>query len=759
MRTALAVPVRLRFVLFAVLMAAAVLSAVSLPDLEWRLNARELVPEEQTQAASREAEAVFGISDTLTIGVLARGGDVFAPGPLALVRDLSGALQQIPGVAHVRSLATVPQVSIDEGLLHVVPKLAERAPDRTLAETLRRDIVAAGKDNGLLVSRDHGATMIELQMSEDADPEAVIAAVGTTMSVHAAGAELILTGASLAQAELGRALVRDLAAFLPAMGLILGLLLFALYRHALPVLAILLKLALTILLTAGAMAGLGIAVYVPTLILPVVILVIAVSDDIYVIDQSLAQLGEQPAAAWQECIGRALVHAMPAVTFSALTTSGGLLALMLTRLTAYADFALAGAIGILISFLLTVSFLPACLALASRATAQTAQVRRERVRGLMRGLWLRRTERRGLVLGVMGLIAVIGLLAVPKLRINDSWLANLPAGSAVVVADESLSRHVAGTTQLHLLLADRQGGSLLDGTVARRVFEAERRLASAPGVGALVPVHDDIMRLNAALRGEAFHAFDHLRRVEGTAPGELLQGDMIVRTFRRYPLAPRTTADGSQGLVTLYLRAADYHSVGSVLNGAVAAVNASDLGLTLVPFGEAWDGYRAIDLVVDGFPKTLAGALLLTFGLAALLFRSLRAAFLVFLPTLSTILLLLALLAMAGKSLGIATAMFAAIAIGASVDYSIHLLVACRNAQNAGLDRRAAMDAALALTAPATISAALAAFGGLSVLILSSVPPNLDLGLLICASLVLSAALSLSLIPTLSRMQKTERRA
>lgn len=750
MWSALLMVIRCRFAVFLCLSLSAVFSAIQLPQLEWRLNARELIPADGAESRTRAAESVFGTSDTLVLAVIPGEGDVFAPSTLSTVKRLSDEISTLPGVETLRSISTVPQMTIDAGELTVVPKLAERPIDEALAKELRDDVERAGLDRGMLVAGDHRATTILVGLAAESDHDQIITAINRLIDAQDDRApQLVLAGASLAQAELGSALICDLVAFLPATTLVLGFLLAALFRHTLPVFVILTKLALTTLLTAGAMVWLGLAVYVPTLILPVVILVIAVSDDIYVIDHCLNRSRQNPHADWQEVIAEGLRQTAPAVLFSALTTSGGLLALLLTDLNAYEDFALAGAAGILTSFLLTVLFVPVCLSLAGRGTVALAAERRRHVQVLFQGLWPSRPDPKRRVLCFAGAVVVLGCVAIPRLHINDNWLANLPEESRVVTAYATLSRHFTGTTQLHLLVEDTSGASLLDDSVAGRVFEADKRLAFAEGVGGFVPVHDDILRLNAALNGVPFETYDQIRRDGGTESGELVQGDLVIRTFRRYPLAPRVTTDGKNGVATLYLTDADYRSVGALLDGPIAALNGSDLGLRVTPYGEAWDGYRTIDLVVDGFPRTLAGALLATFLLVALLFMSLRAAMIVLLPTLSTVVLLHVLLVSVGKSLGIATAMFAAIALGAGIDYSIHLLVAYRNACNDGLAQDQALDAAMALTAPATLSAALAVFGGISVLVLSSVPPNLDLGILICASLVISAVLSLWLVPSM----------
>jgi predicted RND superfamily exporter protein len=108
-----------------------------------------------------------------------------------------------------------------------------------------------------------------------------------------------------------------------------------------------------------------------------------------------------------------------------------------------------------------------------------------------------------------------------------------------------------------------------------------------------------------------------------------------------------------------------------------------------------------------------------------------------------------AFLALAGIPLGIANSMFAAVALGIGVDYSIHLVTHHREQRARGLAAGAAIEAAVSVTGPAILKSATAIAAGLAVLGFSKVLPNLQLGLLISLSLTVGAVMTLLLIPGL----------
>jgi predicted RND superfamily exporter protein len=292
---------------------------------------------------------------------------------------------------------------------------------------------------------------------------------------------------------------------------------------------------------------------------------------------------------------------------------------------------------------------------------------------------------------------------------------------------------------------------LLDPDVAHRVMQFEQSLLDHPTVMQIDSAYTDILRANAVIRDQDNAAYtkpvrDGARRL---LPGELAEGDMVLAAFGDPTVPRRITADALNGATTLRLKAADYQSMRDLLNGPLSPDAQAEAGVRVAPFGEAWDGYSAIDLLVDSHITTTSAALAAIFGLVALMMRSARFAFAIMVPMTITLGCVYAFLSLTGLTLGLATSMFAAVAIGASADYAIHFAVSWRAARRAGSTAEHATHVAFEKAGQAILSAAFVVAGGVSVMLLSSIPPNTALASLILASLFCSALMTLFVLPGL----------
>ena len=92
---------------------------------------------------------------------------------------------------------------------------------------------------------------------------------------------IYLSGSALAQAVLGQATARDLARLIPAVIAVLGVMLFLSFRHPAPALLSLTEIGVSLIWMSGLMGLTGQPVFVTTLVLPVVLICVGVSDDVY----------------------------------------------------------------------------------------------------------------------------------------------------------------------------------------------------------------------------------------------------------------------------------------------------------------------------------------------------------------------------------------------------------------------------------------------------------------------------------------------
>jgi len=142
---------------------------------------------------------------------------------------------------------------------------------------------------------------------------------------------------------------------------------------------------------------------------------------------------------------------------------------------------------------------------------------------------------------------------------------------------------------------------------------------------------------------------------------------------------------------------------------------------------------------------SLAGILLVT----ALLGGSMRWGFYCVLPSLVAVMIKFAVMGWLGIPLGVATSMFAAMTLGIGVNCAIHLLESYTLARTPGTSSAHALNQALRLTGPPALINTASISLGFGVLVLSQVPANARLGILLVLGLVNCFVASLLILPVL----------
>lgn len=132
-------------------------------------------------------------------------------------------------------------------------------------------------------------------------------------------------------------------------------------------------------------------------------------------------------------------------------------------------------------------------------------------------------------------------------------------------------------------------------------------------------------------------------------------------------------------------------------------------------------------------------------------FRSPRWTAILMAPVLAATLLLFAALGYAGVPLGIATSMFAALTLGAGVDFALHYVHAYRRERRAGCPHDEAVLATLRTAGRGVLWNAVVLAGSFAVLAVSTLKPNASLGLLLAAAMLACYATTVGLLPEILR--------
>ncbi len=736
-------------------------AVIFVPKIRVRLDGRSLIPSGLPEFAEGDAAAArFGLRDLVVIGIGNEESGVFTPETVARLMRLSVGLAHVDGVLadSVLSLATMPRATTGDDTPDA-PPLVQQESELSVdnVQLLRREAARAGYNNGTLVSADGKAAAIIAQVRPGADRYRLLEQTRALVAQESHGRDSVyLSGSALAQAALGEATARDLARLIPAVIVVLSLMLFLSFRHPAPALLSLTEIGVSLVWTAGLMGLTGQPVFVTTLVLPVVIIAIGVSDDVYALSHYFDEAKRAQHATVEETVIAAFSSAARPVGMTALSTVVGLLSLATTGLNPLRVFGVFGAAAILFSTLFTFTLLPALLVLLKprvRQGDETATV--VGGRGAAAVLQLLTTGASPRLVAVVALVvAACTGLATTRLRVDDSWIKNLAPDSDIVRGDKFFNEKLAGTTTVELMINAGRDGWFNSPEGLHALGSLEYVLARVAHVGAVRCAFNDVVRANAAYAGVNYGAYREALRT-GRLP---LKSEHVERSLAalsrstRAPARERVDAEYRRARVTVFIKDANYRRISDVLAAATREVSAQGRGHAVVPFGDGWISYLTVRLLVEGQARSILLALLTDLVLISLLLRSVRVGLIAIAPVAFSMLLVFAALAATGTPLGIANSMFAGIALGIGLDFSIHLATAYRQKLAAGLSARAALSRTLAVTGPAICVSAASITAGFSVLLLSAITPNVQLGVMICLCLLTCAAATLTLVPSLLRL-------
>ncbi len=214
------------------------------------------------------------------------------------------------------------------------------------------------------------------------------------------------------------------------------------------------------------------------------------------------------------------------------------------------------------------------------------------------------------------------------------------------------------------------------------------------------------------------------------------------------------TDDYSRVLISVFLKNANFVDTKRLME-SIRDYEKEHLiprGITLDFAGDVAVSQTLIGAIVSTQIVSLIGSLVGIFLITSIFGRSLGWGLLCVLPCALAVLVNFAVMGVTKMPLGVATSMFSGMTLGIGVDYAIHLMERYRLAYARGLELDEALIDAVRATSPAIVIDALAVALGFGILVLSQVPPNARLGVLVVLSIAGCLFVTLLMLPALIRV-------
>jgi predicted RND superfamily exporter protein len=346
---------------------------------------------------------------------------------------------------------------------------------------------------------------------------------------------------------------------------------------------------------------------------------------------------------------------------------------------------------------------------------------------LLRKAWL--------ILAVGGALAAAAIAVMPLVRREVDILTYFSRRTEIRQAERMMKENFGGSTTLQVLVS----GDVQDPRVLAQMKSVEDFLKARPQ---LANVHSAVELLE-----EMSFALVDRRELPSTREQAaslffLLEGEPVLDQLVR--------PDRQEALIQGTLASLNYRQLTSLLKETEEYLATFDQG----PCSFRLSGMAVIFSRLDSaVASSQLWSLLVAVGFMflcnLLLLSSVPGALIGLVPITFTLFVLFGVMGAAGICLDLATVLLGSISMGMGIDYTVHFLSRYRHELERGLDRRSALPATLNTTGRAILINVVTVSAGFLSLLLCSLLPLRNFGLLIVVTMLSSGAGALSLLPAI----------
>lgn len=468
------------------------LAAASLmPRISIDTDPENMLPADQeARVFHNEVKARFTLYDMIVVGVVndEDANGVFNPASLTRIHQLTRAIEQIDGVIRQDLLSLASVDNISQGGPGVVRfEWLMQAPPQTTAAALevRESARRIPMIDGTLVSEDGRAAAIYVPIVAKSQSHRIAAEIEDIIAGFDGDEEYFITGLPVAEDTFGVEMFKQMGITAPLAGLVVFLLMWFFFRSFALVLAPMIVAMVTVMVTMGLLIGLGFTVHIMSSMIPIFLMPIAVVDSVHILSEFADRYPQLRNR--EETIREVMRGLFTPMLYTSLTSAVGFASLALAPIPPVRVFGIFVAVGIMIAFVLTITFIPAYITLLS--DARIAKLSRDpAATGDER--WLARVLARfgpravrfpKTILAATAVVLSVSVFGITRIQINDNPVRWFRPNHPIRVADRVLNEHFGGTYNAFLVLTEPPSIDRLDEVDGRvRALLEEMAVAGAP---------------------------------------------------------------------------------------------------------------------------------------------------------------------------------------------------------------------------------------------------------------------------------------
>lgn len=475
-------------------------------SLNFTTNYRVFFSADNPQLLAFDAlEKTYSKNDNVMLVMAPDGGDIFTPEVLALVEQLTEQAWQTPFSTRVDSISNFQHTEAEEDDL-IVRNLVQDAANLTPEQLQKVRTIALSEP--LLVRRlvsDSGhvtAVNITVQLpginETEETPQVVSFVRDLADQVRAEHPDInvYLSGVVMMNNAFSESTQNDLKTLVPISFALMLLILAVMVGGFSGTLATLLVIAFSIAAAMGLGARLGYPLSPPSASAPTIILTIAIANCVHILASFLQSM--RHGLAKQQAIAESLRINLQPIFLACFTTMLGFLTLNFSEVPPFRHLGNFVAIGVVVAFLLSVTFLPALLSLLP-FRQQPQKQNDSTLFARLGGFVVKR--RSGLMWGILATVAVL-LMAIPRNELNDVFVHYFDTTTSFRQDADFTMDNLTGLYTIEYSLDSGESGGINDPEFLRQAAAFSEWYRQQPETLHINTYTDIMKRLNKNLHAD-----------------------------------------------------------------------------------------------------------------------------------------------------------------------------------------------------------------------------------------------------------------
>jgi len=702
----------------------------------------------------------FDLYDFIVLGIVneENPNGIFNVDSLRKIYEITGRVKQIKGVVayNIISPSTTDNI-IQDGIGTVRFEWLMSKPPENEAEALR--IRDEAKDNpmldGTLVSEDGKALCLYIPIERKDMSYRISKEIQSIIKDYKGAEKYHITGLPVAEDTFGFEMFKQMGISAPFAGLIIFIIMWFSFRKVSIVAIPMIVAVMVVIATMGLLIACGFTVHIMSSMIPIFLMPISVLDSVHIISQFYDNYPRFKDK--RETTLFVMNDLFTPMLYTSLTTIAGFMSLATTPIPPVQVFGLFVGFGVVLAWVLTVTFIPACTVLLSEKTLSGFGIKdEEKTSGIIVKLLNLLSDisvtRYKLVLVLSTIIIIFSVLGLFRIVINDNPVRWFTSKHPIRVADEVLNSHFGGTYTAYLILSskDKNGEVFKQPAMLRYISAFQKNILEKGNVGKSTSVSDVVKKVYCELMEGDKNYF----RIPDTPQAVAQCLISYENSHKPDDLWHLVTPDFSKANVWVQLKTGDNQNMDEVVkqvdnyfkkNPPPFDIDHNWAGLTYI--NTVWQ-----DKMVGGMLRSLLGSFVIVLLMMVFLFRSLLWGIISMLPLSITITMIYGIIGWVGKDYDMPVAVLSSLTLGLSVDYAIHFLERARVVHAEKLDWKSTVTELFGSSGRAIYRNAIVIAIGFIPLMFAPLVPYKTVGFFMMSIMFISSGVTLLLLPSIGTL-------